>query len=83
MSLHISEAFTRDVTLGFLVTMVGAILIMVVAVCWQYFGGWAPRGGSSFALPAFCAVAVGLFSAGLVWQLVGYLRLEYTRWWTW
>jgi len=83
MPLHISEAFTRDVTVGFLVTMVGAVLIMIVAVCWQYFGGWAPRGRSPFALSAFCAVAVSLFSAGLVWQLVGYLRLEYTRWWTW
>src|SRR5215467_5112124 len=79
MPLHISEAFTRDVTVGFLVTIVGAVLIMIGAVCWQYFGGWAPRGRSPFALSAFCAVAVGLFSAGLIWQLVGYLQLGYAR----
>ena len=33
MPLHISEAFTRDVTVGFLVTIVGAVLIMIGAVC--------------------------------------------------
>jgi len=83
MPLHVSDAFTRDITIGFLVSLIGAVLIMLVGVGWQYFGGWAPRGHSPFTLPAFCAVAVGLFSVGLVWQLVGYLRLEYTSWWTW
>jgi len=32
------------------------------------------------ALPGLCAAAAGLFSAGILWQLVGYLRLAYTNW---
>ena len=83
MPLHVNDVFTRDITIGFLVSLIGAMLIVLVGVGWQYFGGWAPRGHSPFTLPAFCAVGVGLFSVGLLWQLVGYLRLEYTRWWTW
>jgi len=27
--------------------------------------------------------ALAIFWAGIVWQLVGYMRLEYTTWWTW
>ena len=83
MPLHVSEMFTRDITIGFLAMMLGAALIMLVALGWQLAGGWAPKGHSPLLLPGLCGLAVGLFTVGLVWQLWGYLRLEYTRWWTW
>jgi len=47
-------------------------------------GGWRKKGATvSPALPGLCAAAAGLFSAGILWQFVGYLWLEYTNWWAW
>lgn len=37
----------------------------------------------TWALRASWAATIGLFSIGILWQLAGYLSLEYTTWWTW
>ena len=58
-----------------------ATLLLAVSSWWQDAGGWRKKGATvSPALPELCAAAAGLFSAGILWQLVGYLRLEYTNW---
>ena len=73
----------RWVSAGFAITMVGALLL-AVSSSWQAAGGWRKTGATvSPALPGLCAAAAGLFSAGILWQFVGYLWLEYTNWWAW
>ena len=83
MPICVSNASRRDITAGFAITMLGALLL-AVSSSWQAAGGWRKTGATvSPALPGLCAAAAGLFSEGILWQLVGYLRLEYTNWWTW
>ena len=76
---HVSSGFTA----GFAITMLGALLL-AVSSWWYAARGWRKKGAAvSTALLGLRAAAVGLFSAGALWQLVGYLRLEYTKRWTW
>jgi len=62
--------------------MLGALLL-AVSSWWQAAGDGGRREPLSLRLFPCRARPVGLFSAGILWQLVGYLRLEYTNCWTW
>ena len=83
MPIHVNRLFTLDVTLGVVVMLIGVLLALAVSVWWERARGQAPGGRQSLALSTSCAVALGIFSLGMIWQLVGYLWLEYTTWWTW
>jgi hypothetical protein len=83
MPVHLSDAFTWNVTVAFVLMWLGAALGTVVSV-WRE--GAAFRTGMerrARAFPALGAAAIAVFSIGVLWQLIGYLRLEYTSWWTW
>jgi len=83
MPLNISEAFTRNVTAGIVVMLVGAALALLVSI-WSELGkSHAPGADRSFMVGMSGVAALVIFWAGIVWQLVGYMRLEYTNWWTW
>jgi hypothetical protein len=83
MPVHVSEAFTWDVTVAFLVMWLGAMLALAVVVWWEHAGGPVQEGHAPLGFRAWWAATIGLCSIGIIWQLVGYLRLEYTSWWTW
>jgi len=83
MPLNISEAFTWNVTAGIVVMLVGAALALLVSM-WSELGKpQGPGADRSFMLGMSGVAALAIFWAGIVWQLVGYMRLEYTNWWTW
>ena len=81
--LNVSNAFTWDVTAGMVVMLVGAALALVISIWWELAKSRAPMGDRSLALGLSGAAAMIIFSIGIVWQVVGYMRLEYTTWWTW
>ncbi|HTY77031.1 MAG TPA: hypothetical protein VMI34_04350 [Candidatus Bathyarchaeia archaeon] len=81
--LEISKAFTWNVTVGVVVMLAGAALALAVSIWWELAKSRAPREGRSLALGVSGAAAMTIFWIGVVWQLVGYMRLEYTTWWTW
>lgn len=83
MPLHVSEAFTWDVTAGLVVMLIGALLALAVSLWWEKARGRPQGGRPPWALRASWAATIGLFSVGILWQLAGYLSLEYTTWWTW
>lgn len=83
MPLHVSEAFTWDVTMGVVVMLLGAMLALIVSIWSERAKSQAPKEARSLALGVSGVAAMTLFWIGLVWQLVGYMRLEYTTWWTW
>jgi hypothetical protein len=83
MPLHVSAVFTRDVTAGVAVALVGALLALAVSIWWERDRARSRGRRPPLALRVSCAFALGLFSLGMFWQLVGYLHLEYTTWWTW
>jgi len=83
MPLNISEAFTWNVTAGIVVMLVGAVLALLVSI-WSELGkSRAPGADRSLMVGMSGVAALAIFWAGIVWQLVGYMRLEYTTWWTW
>jgi len=83
MPIHVNRLFTLDVTWGVVVMLIGVLLALAVSVWWERARARAQGGRPPLALRASCAVALGIFSLGMIWQLVGYLWLEYTTWWTW
>lgn len=83
MPMSVNPAFTLNITEGFVLNLVGALLALAASVWWDQAEERAHGGRPPVACRVFCAVALGLFFIGTMWQLVGYLRLEYTTWWTW
>jgi len=80
MSLAYSQAFAMNVLAGYLLTVVGAVLALAAAVWWTLAREWA-HGAPPPAFRALSALAVVLFVAGLFWQLMGYIRLDYAGAW--
>jgi hypothetical protein len=83
MPIHVNQALTWNVTVAFAMMWLGAMLALAVDVWREQAGGWAQGGHRPLVFRACCAAGIGLCSLGILWQLVGYLRLEYTTWWTW
>jgi len=81
--IHVNPAFNLNVTEGFIVCLVGQLLALAASVWWLRAKERAHGGRPSVTCRVFCVAALGVFFIGTLWQLVGYLRLEYTVWWTW
>jgi hypothetical protein len=83
MPIDVNPAFTLKVIAGFVVSLVGALLALAASVWCEHAEDRAHGGRPPAACRAFCGAALGLFFIGTLWQLLGYLLLEYTIWWTW
>jgi hypothetical protein len=78
MSMAYSHTFALNVIAGYLLTVLGAVLALTAAV-WSVAGSW-PQGRPPLAFRALCTLAFAAFIGGILWQLVGYLHLEYRVW---
>jgi hypothetical protein len=81
MSMAYSPNFAWDVITGYALTVLGAVLSLAAGVWWMRAGEWARGEAQPPAFRALCVAAFALFIVGLFWQLLGYLRLEYTSGW--
>lgn len=73
--------FTVAVTLGWLVMVAGAVILLLTAIRYaRVLDGTPPTGGPP-AFRALSALGVTLFVGGLIWQLVGYF-VTGVVWWT-
>jgi hypothetical protein len=81
MRIAYSHAFAVNVIAGYLLSLLGAGLSLVAAVWWVQAHEWLESGPPPPAFRALMAAALALFTMGIVWQLVGYLRLEYVIGW--
>jgi xanthine/uracil permease len=80
MSMAYSSTFALSVITGYLLTVLGAVLSLVTVIWWMGAGEWRHRQPPP-SFRALTVVAVGIFIIGIFWQLVGYLRIEYSRLW--
>jgi hypothetical protein len=81
MSLAYSQTFALNVVAGYLLTVLGAVLALTAGVWWMRAGEWTHGQPPPPAFRALSVLAFVLFVAGLFWQLMGYLRLDYTSNW--
>jgi hypothetical protein len=81
MQIAYSQAFTVNIVAGYLLGLLGALLALVAAVWWVQAQEWLDSGPPPPVFGALTAAAFTLFTIGIVWQLVGYLRLEYAVGW--
>ncbi len=81
MPMAYSPTFTVLVITGYLLTVVGAVLALAAAVWWMRAGEWAHEGPPPPAFRALTTAAFTMFTVGLFWQLIGYLRLDYAAGW--
>lgn len=66
-------AFMKDVATGWMITVLGALLLLLAA-CW-WTAANSPTGeerAPSVAWRSLVTIGVGLFLFGWIWQLVGY-----------
>ncbi len=81
MRIAYSHAYTVNVIAGYLLSLLGAVLALMAALWWVQAQEWLGSGPPPSAFRALTAAAFTLFTMGIVWQLVGYLRLEYAVGW--
>lgn len=77
-----------NIVAGYLLVLLGDLLALVAAGWWVQAHEWLDSGSpqQTFRSPqqtfrALTAAAFTLFTIGIFWQLVGYLRLEYAVGW--
>jgi hypothetical protein len=80
MPIAYSGPFTTNVIAGLLVTLLGAGLALVVTVWWTRAEDSAHGGPPPPIVRKVTALAFGIFTVGVFWQLFGYLRLERFGW---
>jgi hypothetical protein len=81
MPLAYSPTFVVNVVAGYVLTVLGALLALAAGVWLVWAGGEWSHAEPPRAFRALTAAAFTMFAVGIVWQLVGYLRLDYTGVW--
>src|SRR5262249_49526430 len=71
-TIFFEPVFVVSVIAGFLVTVLGALLLLVAAVWFVAAGEWQNTAASPAAGRALCALGLAAFLGGWLWQLVGY-----------
>ncbi len=79
-TIFFDPVFTVNVMAGWLLTVAGALVLLVAAVWSVAAGEWLRGERKPAAWRALCAVGAGVFIAGWLWQIVGYYRVGAITW---
>ena len=72
--------FVSNVIAGYLVSVLGALALLLAGVWFAQAGEWLREGRKPAAWRALCAVGLILFLGGILWQFVGYGRVGVATW---
>jgi hypothetical protein len=81
MRIAYSQPFTVHIIVGYLLVLLGDLLALVAAGWWVQAQEWLDSGPPPPTFRVLTVAAFTLFTIGIFWQLVGYLRLEYAVGW--
>jgi hypothetical protein len=81
MPLAYSPVFAMNVIAGYLLTLLGAVLALAAGVWWMWAGEWLRGESRPPAFGGLYTLAILLFVVGILWQLAGYIRLNYAGVW--
>ncbi len=76
-----SSTFAVNIIGGYALTVLGAVLSLAAGVWWMRAREWADGQPQPLAFRALSTAGFLFFTIGLFWQLIGYLRFEYTSGW--
>lgn len=80
LSLLSDPRFLWNVTAGYLVTLVGAALIVAAGMWLARAGAWALVARKPLAWQILSAVGCSLFMFGILWQLAALMRTGAVAW---
>jgi hypothetical protein len=72
--------FVSNVILGYLVTLVGALILLVAGAWWAWNSDTSQQDPQSGAWRALCRVGWAVFIGGWIWQIVGYVTTHTVTW---
>jgi hypothetical protein len=73
--IFFDPTFVINVIAGWVLTLAGALVLLVAAIWSVAAGEWMSGEPKPAAWRGLCAVGVAIFIAGWVWQIVGYYRV--------
>ena len=78
--IFFDPAFVANIILGYLLTLVGVGILLLAGVWWAWNSDTSQTSPTSGAWRALCMLGWGVFTAGWVWQIVGYVRTSTVTW---
>ena len=72
--------FVSNVILGYLVMVVGALILLVGGVWWSLHSDSSQQDPPSGAWRALCRAGWAIFIGGWVWQILGYINTHTVTW---
>jgi hypothetical protein len=79
-TIFFDPTFVINVIAGWVLTLVGALVLLLAAIWSVVAGEWLRGEPRPAAWRGLCAVGVAFFIAGWVWQIVGYYRVGALTW---
>jgi hypothetical protein len=79
-TIFFDPVFVENVIAGLLVTLVGGVLLLVAGVWWARTSDAAQADPRSAAWRTLCAIGWLVFLGGILWQLLGYIRIGAVTW---
>jgi len=75
-TIFFDPTFVVNVIAGYLLTLGGAVLLLLAAIWSVVARGGAETTPARAPWRALCFFGVAVFTAGLLWQLIGYYRFN-------
>jgi hypothetical protein len=79
-TIFFDPVFVVNVVAGWLLTVLGAVVLLGAAVWSVAAGEWLRGEPKPAAWRALCAAGVAAFAAGWLWQIIGYYRIGAVTW---
>jgi len=72
--------FVANVILGYLVTVLGAVILLVAGAWWSWASDSSQQSPRSGVWRGLCVAGWSMFVAGWIWQIVGYINTNTVTW---
>jgi hypothetical protein len=79
-TIFFDPAFTTNVLAGFVVTVLGALILLVAGAWWSWSSDSSQQSPQSGAWRALCVLGWAVFIAGWIWQIAGYINTGTIAW---
>ena len=78
--IFFDPVFVSNVIAGYLVTVLGAVMLLGAGVWWSAASDTSQASPRSGAWRALCGLGWAVFVAGWVWQILGYIATNNVTW---